>query len=87
MIPTGQVDLDTATAIRIAALSGVGVAYLMKCIVQEELDRGELIQILPDLELETMPFQAVHAFGRMPTYRLRLFSDFIETEMQKHASR
>ncbi len=87
MIPTGQVDLDTATAIRIAALSGVGVAYLMKCIVQEELDRGELIQILPDLELETMPFQTVHAFGRMPTYRLRLFSDFIETEMQKRASR
>ncbi len=87
MIPTGRVDLDTATAIRIAALSGAGVAYLMKCIVQEELDRGELIQLLPDLELETMPFQAVHAFGRMPTYRLRLFSDFIETEIRKHALR
>jgi len=87
MMPTGEVDLDTATAIRIAALSGVGVAYLTKCIVQEELDRGELIQLLPELELEMMPFQAVHAFGRMPTYRLQLFSDFIETEMRKHAPR
>lgn len=87
MTPSGQVDLDTATAIRMAAVDGVGVAYLMKCIVQDELDRGELVQVLPSVQLESLPFQAVHAFGRMPTHRLRLFSDFIEAEMQKHAFR
>ncbi len=85
MMPAGQVDLDTGTAIRMAAVGGVGAAYLMKCIVQDELDRGELVQLLPGAKLESPPFQAVHAFGRMPTYRLRLFSDFIEAEMQKHA--
>lgn len=76
-IPNGRLDLDTAAAIHQAARSGIGLAYVIKLIVQEDLTRGTLFEVVPSTSLKRMPFQVLHAFGRMPTHRLQVFTEFV----------
>lgn len=76
-IPKGRLDLDTAAAIHQAARSGIGLAYVIKLIVQEDLARGTLFEVIPSAGLKRMPFQVLHAFGRMPTHRLQVFTEFV----------
>jgi DNA-binding transcriptional LysR family regulator len=46
--PRGRIGLDTGFGLHAAALGGMGVAHLMKCTVQADLDRGDLVQLLRD---------------------------------------
>lgn len=88
-VPKGRLDLDTATAIRQAAKSGLGLAYVIKLIVQADLARGSLVEFVPSTMLKPMPFQVLHTLGKMPTQRLQVFTDFVaETikELQLSAS-
>jgi DNA-binding transcriptional LysR family regulator len=61
----------------------MGVAHLMKCTVQADLEQGHLIQVLPQLRLPSLPLQSMHAFGRLTPARVRLFTDFVAREMQR----
>lgn len=81
--PRGRLGLDTGAGLRAAALEGAGVAHLMKCTVQEDLDRGALVQVAPELHLPALPLQALHAFGRFAPARVRLFVDFVAQELQR----
>ncbi len=81
VLPKARLDLDSATAIRDAVVKGIGAAYLIKRIVQDDIDSGRLIELLPHIALQTIPFQALHASGRMPSFRLQLFTDFVASVM------
>lgn len=82
-VPSGRLDLDTATAIRQAAKSGVGLAYILKSVVRDDLARGSLVEVVPSASLKRIPFQVLHAMGKMPTHRLQLFTAFIAEVIQK----
>lgn len=82
IVPQGRMGLDTGFGLRTAALSGMGVAYLMKCTVQEDIDRGDLVQVMKKHRLPSLPLQALHAFGRLTPVRVKLFSDFIAQQMR-----
>jgi DNA-binding transcriptional LysR family regulator len=84
--PRGRLGLDTGFGLRAAALSGMGVAHLMKCTVQADLDRGDLVQLMHGQRLPALPLRALHAFGRLAPTRVRLLSDFIAQEMQRLAA-
>jgi DNA-binding transcriptional LysR family regulator len=84
--PQGRIGLDTGFGIRTAALNGMGVAHLMKCAVQEDLDRGDLVRLMPDLPLPSLPLLALHPFGRLAPMRVKLLSDFIEQEARKFST-
>lgn len=77
ILPRGRLDLDSATAIKEAAKLGLGVAHVLKRIVQKDIDDGSLAVLLPNCELEKLPFRALHAFGRMPNLRMQLLTDFV----------
>jgi DNA-binding transcriptional LysR family regulator len=81
--PNGGVGLDTGAALRASALAGVGVAHLTRCSVQDDLDRGTLVQVLPSHCLPGLPLQSIHAFGRMLPARVRLLTDFVAAEMRE----
>lgn len=83
--PRGRIGLDTGFGLHAAALSGMGIAHLMKCTVQADLDRGNLVQLLRDHPLPPLPLLALHAFGKLTPARVRLFSDFIEQEIRQLA--
>jgi len=81
--PNGRVCLDTCAALRASALADVGVAHLTRCSVQDDLDHGTLVQVLPSQRLPGLPLQSIHAFGRMLPARVRLLTDFVAAEMRE----
>lgn len=82
MMPRGRIDLDSGFGVRMAALQGVGLAYLLKCTVQEDLDQGLLVQVLPQLAGPSLPLQALHPFGIHPPAKIGRLADFIAQELQ-----
>ncbi|RWY66075.1 LysR family transcriptional regulator [Rhizobium leguminosarum] len=78
--PKGRVDCDTGTAMIHAARSGLGVAYLLRCLVMAELEAGTLVDLAPDIALPKLPLSVLHAFGRTVPMRVRLFCGFMASE-------
>lgn len=79
-IPKGRIDCDTGAALIHAARSGLGAAYILKCLAKEELRTGALITVAPDIALPTLPLNVLHAFGRTVPARVKIFCDFIAVE-------
>jgi DNA-binding transcriptional LysR family regulator len=79
-IPRGRVDCDTGAALIHAARSGLGAAYVMRCLVADELRTGALVSVAPDIALPTLPLSVLHAFGRTVPARVKLFCDFMAVE-------
>jgi DNA-binding transcriptional LysR family regulator len=86
-MPAGRVDGDTGIALIQAALSGLGAAYLLRCLVTDELRAGTLVDLAPDIALPRLPLNALHAFGRTVPARVRLFCDFMAGEAKALAER
>ncbi len=82
VVPHGRIGVDSGFGLRAVALNGMGVAYLMKCTVQDDLDRGELVQLMKQHPLPPLSLHALHAFGRLAPARVGLLSDFIARQMQ-----
>jgi DNA-binding transcriptional LysR family regulator len=79
-IPLGRVDCDTGMALIYAAQSGLGAAYLLRCLVTEELRAGTLVELAPEIALPKLPLSILHAFGRTVPARVKLFCEFMAME-------
>lgn len=85
-IPRGRVDCDTGWALIHAALSGLGAAYLLRCLVVDELRAGTLVDLAPEIALPKLPLSLLHAYGRTVPARVRLFGDYIAGEARALAN-
>jgi DNA-binding transcriptional LysR family regulator len=79
--PEGRLDLDSGFALRVAALNGVGIAYLLRCTVEADIKSKHLEVILPRHQLERVPLHFLHAFSRTTPLRARLLMDFLAAEI------
>ncbi|WP_427148316.1 LysR family transcriptional regulator [Rhizobium leguminosarum] len=79
-IPFGRVDCDSGAALIQAALSGLGAAYLLRCLVAKDLADGTLATLAAGFAFPSAPFNALHAFGRTVPLRVKLVCDFIARE-------
>ena len=77
LVPDGPLDTNSGDALRLAALQGAGIVYLLRASVADDLAAGRLVVVLPDLPMHTLPVHALHAFGRQIPLRVRLFIDFL----------
>ena len=77
LTPAGVLDTDSGQAMRSAALNHMGIAQLLRFAVEADLQAGRLVEVMPDHPLALVPAQALHAFGRVPPLRVRLFTDFV----------
>jgi DNA-binding transcriptional LysR family regulator len=77
LVPDGPLDSNDGHALRLAALYGAGIVYLLRATVADDLAAGRLVVVLPDLPMPTLPVHALHAFGRQIPARVRLFIDFL----------
>lgn len=84
---TSALDTDSGQAMRIAALNGIGIAQLLRAAVAEDLATGRLVEVLPTFPLAAVPVQTLHAFGRFPPFRVRLFNDFIASALEPHTTK
>ncbi|CAA2109368.1 LysR family transcriptional regulator [Variovorax paradoxus] len=79
--PDGVFDTDNSVALRIAALGDLGVVQILRLFVQDDIDAGRLVPVLPQRPLPLVPVSALHAFGRQAPARARLFIDFLAGEL------
>ncbi|GEM_PF-2577469 len=68
-------DLD---ALKYAAIGGIGIAELPMFTIQEELQQGTLIPVLPGWTSEALPLSAVYRENLNKPPKLAAFLDFIE---------
>lgn len=77
LLGDGPFDANDGATLKQAAVSGAGIAYMMRLAVEDEIASGRLVQVLPDVALRKLPVHVLHAYGRMLPGRIRLFTDFM----------
>ncbi|WP_310319381.1 LysR family transcriptional regulator [Paraburkholderia terricola] len=78
--PEGAFDTHSGEAMRLATLNGLGIAQVLKAMVQEDVDAGRLCRVLPELALRPVPLHVLHGFGRNMPPRTKIFIDFAEKQ-------
>jgi DNA-binding transcriptional LysR family regulator len=76
-----RLRLDNGEAIRDAALSGLGIAYLPDFLVNEELATGRLKQVLTGAEGEEVRIVTLYPNKRLLEPRVRRFIDLMVEEL------
>ena len=79
----GVLDADSGAAIRIAALNGLGIVQMMRFSLQDDIEAGRLVPVLPEVALPLVPVHALHAFGRHVPARVPLFIDFLAAQLAR----
>lgn len=64
-----------------ACLEGVGIARVKAIGVQHLIDRGALVEILPDWQGETFPLHALYPSRHLPPAKVRAFIDFVQSRL------
>ncbi len=80
---TGRVRLrlDSAEAIRDAALAGLGIACLPDFLIEADLEAGRLRQVLGDIPFGDLEIYAVYPSRRLLEPRVRRFIDLLVEEL------
>ncbi|WP_297115580.1 LysR family transcriptional regulator [uncultured Enterobacter sp.] len=72
---------DSAQSLMAFALAGCGVALLPEWLVQDALDSGELVAVLPDYEFAPQGIYAVYPDARHVSAKVRTFIDFMRARV------
>jgi len=78
---SGRIAVNSAPALKRAALSGLGIVMLPDALVREELDDGRLLPLLTDWHLPVRPMHLVYPQERYRSPKLRSFVDYIVQHM------
>ncbi|WP_181256353.1 LysR family transcriptional regulator [Zobellella taiwanensis] len=74
---SGNFSTDNAAALRQAALSGFGLAYLPRCLVYPDLQAGRLVELLPRQVGKVLGIYAVYPYSRQPPRKIKLLIEHI----------
>ena len=73
----GDLAINHFGSLKEAALIGAGVARLPRYLVQDVLDDGRLIQLLPEWQFSTVPVYLVHPQRHRPTLLQQRFREHV----------
>lgn len=80
--PRYVVSVNDARSYVNAAMSGMGVAQSPRFMVRDALDKGELVEVLPDWKCETLPLYIVYPQTRHLSNKVRVFVDWLAKLVQ-----
>lgn len=72
-----RLRLDSAEALREAALAGMGIALLPRFVIGGDIAAGRLEQVLPHVDTGTVPIVALYPHKRLLEPRVRHFIDML----------
>lgn len=75
--PNIHMSVNNSLLIKPILIAGGGIGILPEYVIRAELETGQLIQVLPDIECEAFTLYLVRAADRFQPARARLFSDFV----------
>ena len=82
---SGNFATNNAQALRKAALAGCGIVYVPRCSVYEDIQRGDLIELLPDYRPRSLGIYAVYPYTRHQPEKIRLLIEHIGQAYQARA--
>lgn len=82
---TPRLASDSLYAVRKAALAGMGAAVVSSWVVQEDLARGDLIQLVPDWQAPPLPVWLTYPWASYYPARLQKFFAMIREVMPQLA--
>lgn len=77
------VRFDSGDAIRTAALMGLGIGFLPSFMVQNDIQQGRLIHVLPEAQGENVAIHAIYPNRRHLPVRVRAFIDGLKHFLSK----
>jgi|SRR6516165_1582308 DNA-binding transcriptional LysR family regulator len=72
-----RLSINNGQALRAAALEGLGIILQPEDLLQDDIQAGRLVRVLPGYEPPTRPKHILFAPDRRPTPKLRSFIDFV----------
>lgn len=78
-----QLRINNSLLLRDAALSGLGFIYVPLFYVQQELDKGGLREVLPDVRRKPVYVHVVYPRHKHLSARLRTFIEFLKERLVK----
>lgn len=67
-----------------AALAGLGIIAMPRASVQGYFERGELVEVLPDWQANSMPISVVYPYARRLSPRVRIFVDWVSELFERN---
>ncbi|APR84225.1 Transcriptional regulator, LysR family protein [Minicystis rosea] len=78
---TGPLRVNSAHAVRRAALAGLGIGYMPTFVCGADLVRGALVQVLPGHRATTAALHAVFPTGRRVSAKVQAFVDHMRASL------
>jgi DNA-binding transcriptional LysR family regulator len=72
-----QVAVNETASYVAACAAGLGIIQAARFMVQDRLESGQLVEILPDWTGRTLPLHVVYAPNRHLSNKLRVFVDWV----------
>ncbi|ASR53404.1 LysR family transcriptional regulator [Blastomonas fulva] len=79
----GRLRMNSAEAIRMAALSGLGIALLPAFLVDDDLSAGHLVRLFPELGVQTVRILCLYPSRRLVDPRVRTFIDNVSAALTR----
>jgi DNA-binding transcriptional LysR family regulator len=73
----GWLSVNDGQSLLNAAISGLGIAYLPSFLYADAMEKGLVVDAIPDLPTETQGIYAVYPPGRFTQPKVRAFIDFL----------
>jgi DNA-binding transcriptional LysR family regulator len=71
----------SAEGVMACVRAALGIAAVSRWMCRAELERGDVRQILPDYELDSVDVHALYPAGPRPSPKVRAFSDYLAAEL------
>lgn len=75
--PQGRFKADNGAALVAAALAGIGVAVLPVDLIQEHLDSGALVEVMPRYTVPVLGIYVVRPPGQNPSRKIRVLTEML----------
>ena len=72
---------DSLYATKKAALNGLGLAVVSSWVVEDEIQRGELVHVLPQWQAASLPIYLIYPYANYYPARLRTFLSLMQDVM------
>ncbi|MDO1585290.1 LysR substrate-binding domain-containing protein [Rhizobium oryzicola] len=81
--PDYAISVNEARSYVAAAVAGIGIAQAVSFMVRDAVERGELVEVLPDWPREPFPLYIVYPQNRHLSNKVRVFVDWLARRLQE----
>ena len=85
LLTHGRLRMNSAEAIRLAALSGLGIALLPSFLVDDDISAGHLVRLFPETSRRTVRILCLYPSRRLIDPRVRTFIDNVSAALSRVA--